>query len=90
MINATNLTVNKKAKSVTTSFLSSGNEPGFPDYMVFPFFERSWLLAKSGIVKIDLDHFPGAEYPKLHKWFSAMMQRPEVILSTIKQSVGKS
>ncbi|PAV84199.1 hypothetical protein WR25_06126 [Diploscapter pachys] len=66
-----------EAESLLTHDFYAGNEPGFPDYMIFPFFERLWLLAKSGMVKIDLDNFPGAEYPKLHKWFNAMMQRPE-------------
>ncbi|XP_066289269.1 glutathione S-transferase omega-1-like [Branchiostoma lanceolatum] len=50
-----------------------GDQPGFFDYSIWPWFELRDLLLSDDAVKMQED-----EFPKLFAWLSAMYDRPEV------------
>ncbi|GMR60099.1 hypothetical protein PMAYCL1PPCAC_30294, partial [Pristionchus mayeri] len=68
----------------------AGSAPGFPDYMIFPFFDRLWALTTGVIPSIrpslsddvkqfTVSDFPGSfTWPRLTKWFDAAQKLDEV------------
>ncbi|CAH1269365.1 GSTO2 [Branchiostoma lanceolatum] len=50
-----------------------GDQPGFLDYSIWPWFELRDLLLVNDVVKLQ-----EVEFPKLFAWLSAMYDRPEV------------
>uniref|UniRef100_A0A8R1YQM2 Glutathione-dependent dehydroascorbate reductase n=1 Tax=Pristionchus pacificus TaxID=54126 RepID=A0A8R1YQM2_PRIPA len=68
----------------------AGLEPGFPDYMVFGFFDRVWAMVTGtlpesrptladDLKQFTVSDFPGCgKWPRLTRWFQAMEQLEEV------------
>ncbi|XGW15714.1 hypothetical protein V3C99_001285 [Haemonchus contortus] len=66
-------------KLLPNSTFYAGREPGFADYMTYPFVERIWIWShEPGVTDLPADGFPGASYPKLQRWFSLMRSTAEV------------
>ncbi|VDO38478.1 unnamed protein product [Haemonchus placei] len=67
------------AEQLLSNTFYGGREPGFADYMTYPFVERIWIWShEPGVTDLPTDAFPGASYPKLQRWFSLMRSMPEV------------
>ncbi|GMS94154.1 hypothetical protein PENTCL1PPCAC_16329, partial [Pristionchus entomophagus] len=68
----------------------AGSAPGFPDYMIFPYFDRVWAMA-TGVVpelrpalvddvkQFTVSDFPGSDtWPRLTRWFDAVQRLEEI------------
>ncbi|GMS81235.1 hypothetical protein PENTCL1PPCAC_3410, partial [Pristionchus entomophagus] len=68
----------------------AGAAPGFPDYMIFPFFDRLWAMVTGvlpalrpaladDVKQFTVADFPGsAGWPRLTRWFDAAQRLEEV------------
>ncbi|EYB89896.1 hypothetical protein Y032_0226g2767 [Ancylostoma ceylanicum] len=67
------------AEKLLNSTFFNGEDPGFADYMTYPFLERIWIWShEPGATDLRSDAFPSDAYPKLQRWFSKMRSRKEV------------
>ncbi|CAB3402611.1 unnamed protein product [Caenorhabditis bovis] len=72
------------AESLLIADFYAGDQPGYPDFLTFPFFEKIWwATALEGVTDLPTADFPGIEkFPKLTKWFKVMLNSPEVQAAT--------
>ncbi|PIO68961.1 hypothetical protein TELCIR_09229 [Teladorsagia circumcincta] len=76
------------AEKLLTDSFYGGREPGFADYMTYPFMERIWIWThEPGVTDLRIDAFPSIAYPKLQRWFALMKSRAEVI--TVSQPLWR-
>ncbi|KAK5964860.1 putative glutathione transferase omega-2 [Trichostrongylus colubriformis] len=73
----------RAAEKLLTDTFYGGHEPGFADYMTYPFVERIWIWShEPGVTNLPVEDFPSPLYPKLQRWFPLMKSRAEVVAAS--------